>query len=187
MKLMIIFASTRQGRQGEIVANWVRHGAENDSRFELDWVDLRDVKLPFFDEPVDPFGMKDAGVDYTNPEGKAWAESVGKAEAIIIVTPEYNHGYPAVLKNALDWVGPEWVDKPVGFISYGLTAGGARSVEQLRQVVATLGLIQLPRAIHFPSFKKAFDEKGEPVRQSANATLKYMFDETVRFAEAFKK
>jgi NAD(P)H-dependent FMN reductase len=108
MKLMVIFGSSRQGRKGEVVANWVKNHAQQDSRLEVDYVDCRDLNLPFFDEPLSPFSMKRQGVEYTHPEGRAWADRVGKVDGAIIITPEYNHGYPAVLKNALDWVGPEW-------------------------------------------------------------------------------
>src|SRR5579862_2646890 len=126
MKLMIILGSSRQGRRGEVVAKWVEGLARTDSRLEVDYVDLKVLNLPFFDEPISPFTIRDTGVSYTHPEGEAWAQRVGKAEGFLIVTPEYNHGYPAVLKNALDWVGREWGNKPVSFVSYGNITGGAR-------------------------------------------------------------
>lgn len=183
MRLMIILGSSRQGRRGGVVANWVKAGAEKDNRFEIDFVDLRELNLPFFDEPMSPFSMARAGQDYTNPTGKAWAQRVGQTEGVIIVTPEYNHGYPGVLKNALDWVGPEWVNKPVGFVSYGNIAGGARAVEQLRQVVVELGLIQIANAIHFPGIAKgAFGEDGQPTYEGSDENLKKMFDEIIRLA-----
>jgi NAD(P)H-dependent FMN reductase len=187
MKLMIIFGSSRQGRKGEVVANWVRRNVGADKRFEIDYVDLQQLELPFFDEPLSPFSMARQGLSYTHDVGRIWAERVGNIEGVLIVTPEYNHGYPAVLKNALDWVGPEWVDKPVGFISYGGISGGTRVVEQLRPVVTELGLIQVANAIHFPFFEKSFDDKGEPDRPSKNDELKRMFDEIERLHKAFKK
>jgi NAD(P)H-dependent FMN reductase len=110
MKLMIILGSSRQARRGEVVAKWVLAIAHADSRFEIDYVDLQQLSLPYFDEPESPFEMYDRGIEYTHPEGKAWAGRVGQAEAYLIVTPEYNHGSPGVLKNALDWVGREWGD-----------------------------------------------------------------------------
>jgi NAD(P)H-dependent FMN reductase len=184
---MIIFGSSRQGRKGETVANWARQGVEQDNRFEVDFVDLREIDLPFFDEPESPFDMKNAGVDYTNPKGKAWAERVGNTNAVIIVTPEYNHGPPAVLKNALDWIGPEWADKPVGMISYGGISGGTRAVEQLRTITIELGLFDVANAIAFPFFEQAFDDKGEPVRQSYGPNLIKMLDEILRIHQAFHK
>ncbi len=187
MKLMIIFGSTRQGRKGEVVANWVRKGVEADSRFELDFADLREVNLPFYDEPLDPFDMRDKNVDYTHPEGRAWADRIKNTDVFIMVTPEYNHSIPAVLKNCIDWVGPEWADKPVGFVSYGGIAGGARAVEHLRQMVIEVSLVQVANAIHFPFFKTAFKEDGQPVRDSYNASLKNMLDEIERLHKAFQK
>ena len=187
MKLMVIWGSSRQGRKGGPVTDWVRHAAESDSRFQLDFVDLQQLKLPFFDEPLSPFSMKSAGKDYTHPEGKIWAQRVGQAEGVIIITPEYNHGYTAVLKNALDWVGPEWVDKPVGFVSYGGVSGGSRVVEQLRTVTIELGLVQVANTIHFNFFESAFNESGQPVRESQNDKLKRMFDEVLRLHHLFAK
>ena len=121
-------------------------------------------------------------------KGRAWANRIGRAEGFLIVTPEYNHGYPGVLKNALDWVGREWVDKPVAYVSYGNITGGARSVEQLRQVANELGFIQVANAIYFPNISRdAFTEDGQPSHPSANDNLKRMFDELLRLHEAFKK
>ena len=129
--------------------------------------------------------MAREGKSYTHAEGKAWAQRVEQAEAVIIVTPEYNHGYPAVLKNALDWVGPEWVDKPVAFISYGGASGGARAVEQLRTVTIELGLVQVANPIHFVFFTKAFNEQGDPSYQGTNDSLTKMLDEIIRLHEIF--
>ncbi len=184
---MIIWGSSRTGRQGGVVADWVRKSAEADSRFEVDFVDLKELNLPFFNEPISPFSMASAGKDYTVPAGKAWAERVAKTDGVLIVTPEYNHGYSGVLKNALDWVGLPWRDKPVGFVSYGGIGGGARAVEQLRQVVVELGLIQVANAIHFPFFPKAFDDQGQPLRPENNDSLKKMFDEIVRLKQALSQ
>ncbi len=185
MKLMVLWGSSREGRQGGVVADWVKRHAAADSRLEVDFVDLKEVNLPFFNEPLSPFSMAAASQDYTHPEGKAWAERVGRAEAVLIVTPEYNHGPSAVLKNALDWVGPEWVDKPVAFVSYGGASGGARVVEMLRSITIELGLIQVANPIHFVFFKEAFDEQGEPKYQGTSNALTKMFDELVRLYDIF--
>lgn len=188
MKLMIILGSTRQGRRGEVVAKWAAAAAGKDSRFEVDYVDLRELNLPFFDEPMSPFTLRDTGASYTHPEGEAWAGRVGQADGFIFVTPEYNHGYPGVLKNALDWVGREWGDKPVGFISYGNITGGARAVEGLRQVSVELGLVQVANAIYFPGISRgAFTEAGQPAHDGANENLAKMFDEIIRLSGLFKK
>lgn len=183
---MIILGSTRQGRRGEVVAKWVKAAAEADNRFEVDYVDLRELNLPFFDEPMSPFTIRDTGGSYTHPEGEAWAQRVGQAEGVLIVTPEYNHGYPGVLKNALDWVGREWGDKPVSYVSYGNITGGVRSVEQLRQVTNELGLVQVANAIYFPGISRdAFNDDGQPTHDGANDNLKAMFNELLRLHDIF--
>ena len=96
---------------------------------------------------------------------KMWAEKIKDGDAFIIVTPEYNHGYPAVLKNALDSISDEWNKKPVGFVSYG-NAGGVQSVEQLRQVVIELKMVPIGNAVHISGdvYKAIINEKipGNP-------------------------
>jgi NAD(P)H-dependent FMN reductase len=183
MKLMIIWGSSRSGRRGGVVADWVKSEVAKDGRFEVDFVDLTELKLPFFDEPTSPFSMQGLD-DYTHPEGKVWAQRVQAVDSVIIITPEYNHGPPGVLKNTLDWVGPPWKDKPVGLISYGGISGGARAVEQLRSITIELGLINVANAIHFPSFAKTF-ESGEQPSESTNENLKKMLNEILRLNQAF--
>ena len=101
-----------------------------------------------------------SGGKYANEIVKTWAEKINEGDAFIIVTPEYNHGYPAVLKNALDSIFQEWNKKAVGFVSYG-NAGGARSVEQLRQVVIELQMVPIRNAVHISSeiYRAVMNEK----------------------------
>ena len=184
---MIILGSSRHERKGEVVANWVRNYVKADGRFDIDFVDTQTLGLPFYDEPLSPFSMKRAGREYTHPEGRQWANRVAGADAVMLVTPEYNHGYPGVLKNTLDWVGPEWVDKPVSFISYSSQiTGGARAVEQLKPVVTELGLVQVANAIHIPRISEAFKPDGQPVYEPLGDNLKSMLDELERISSKFK-
>jgi NAD(P)H-dependent FMN reductase len=98
-------------------------------------VDLAQVNLPFLDELEQPkFGL------YRHAHTKAWSATVSRAQGFLFVVPEYNHGYNAATKNAIDFLFKEWDDKPVGFVSYGGRSGGARATEQLRQVVETVGM-----------------------------------------------
>jgi NAD(P)H-dependent FMN reductase len=182
MKLMIIFGSSRQGRRGEVVSNWVKDQATKDGRFEIDYVDLRELNLPFFDEPTSPLSMESLD-EYTHPEGKAWAERVAKADGYILITPEYNYSTSAVLKNALDWVGKPWVGKAVGFVGYGSIGGGTRAVEHLRTIVVELSLFQAPPSVQVVGFKKAFDENGQPKEVRYNDNLKKVLNEVVRLNE----
>jgi NAD(P)H-dependent FMN reductase len=102
--------------------------------------------MPFFDEPVSPSMIKEP---YANPAVQAWTKKIAEGDAFIIVSPEYNHGYSAVLKNALDYVYKEWNNKPVGFVSYG-SVGGARAIEQLRQVAVELQMAPIRNSVHIP-------------------------------------
>ncbi len=146
IKIKVILGTTRQNRFGDKPAQWICDEARAQPDVEVELLDLRDYPLPFFDEPRSPAWNK--GV-YSNELVQRWADRIADGDAFIMVTPEYNHGYPAVLKNAIDYIYPEWADKPVGFLSYG-NAGGARVIEQLRQVVVELQMLPIRSAIHLP-------------------------------------
>ncbi|GCE50500.1 NAD(P)H-dependent FMN reductase [Thermosporothrix hazakensis] len=135
--ILVIFGSTRQGRRGEAVANWLmdRLTLRTDATFEF--VDLRDVSLPFFDSPASPVH------GHIAPEAEQWAEQVEQADGFIFVTPEYNHGYSAVLKNAIDHLYSQWAHKPAAIVSYGGFAAGYRAAEQLRQVLIELKMVPI--------------------------------------------
>ena len=122
---------------------------------DVELVDLRDWPLPFFDQQTPPMMG-----NYTDPLQQRWAEQVARADGFVLVTPEYNHGYPAVLKNALDHLYAEWNGKPVGFVGYGGPGGGLRAVEQLRQVVIELGMVPMRQQVAVPAVYAAFDEHG---------------------------
>lgn len=185
MKLQIIFGSTREGRQGEKVALWVKEQVTLHKDVELDYVDLRDLKLPFFNEEMPPAMINDG--NYTNPIQKQWAERIGNADAYIIVTPEYNHSFPAVLKNALDYVYTEWNNKPVGFISYGGGASGSRAVEHLRTVVAELQMVSIRESLHLPLFQNSpFNEEGAMINPYVNQQFASFFKQLHWWSEALK-
>ena len=107
VRLMIIVGSVRPGRIGLPIAHWVRERAEANGGFELDFVDLAELALPFMDEPHHPTMQK-----YTKPHTLAWAARVAAADAVLFVTPEYNHSYSPALKNAIDFLNREWWRKP---------------------------------------------------------------------------
>lgn len=132
LKIAIIVGSTRPGRRAETVAKWVLEQAQKrgDAAFEL--VDIADFDLPLYDEPM-PASMH----RYQHEHTKRWAAAVDGYDGFIFITPEYNHGIPAALKNAIDFVYREWNNKAAGFVSYGST-GGVRAVEHLRGVMAEL-------------------------------------------------
>ena len=170
-KLMVIFASTRQGRQGEQLARWVYSIAHADSRMAAEFVDLRHWMLPYFDSPLSPL------TGHYPLEVLPWAEKVAKADGFLIVTPEYNHGYPAVLKSALDAVYPEWGKKPIAFVGYGSEGGGARCVEQLRQVAVELQMVPTRESmvVAFPADQ--FENRSEPKDSALHDIAQSMLDE----------
>lgn len=150
IKIQVILGTTRQNRFSEKPGKWIFEELQKREGIEAELVDLRDYELPFFNGEMSPSSMEGAGKEYQNEKVKKWTEKVAKADGFIFVTGEYNHGYPAVLKNAIDWVHRQWGKKVVGFISYGST-GGARAIEQLRQVVIELEMVPIKISIHIPS------------------------------------
>ncbi len=146
LKVKVILGSTRQNRFSEKPGQWIERELKKNSEIEAEVLDLRDYPMPFFDEAEAPsYKTK----PYSDPTVVKWTDKIADGDAFIIIAPEYNHGYPAVLKNALDYVYQEWNNKPVGFVTYG-SAMGARSVEQLREVAVELQMAPIRNAIHMP-------------------------------------
>ncbi len=135
-RLMIIVGSVRPGRIGLPIANWVRQVAEQ--RFDVDFVDLAELALPFMDEPNHPRLRQ-----YTKAHTIAWSERVDAADAFILVTPEYNYSFSPALKNAIDFLNQEWWRKPYGFVSYGGVSSGTRGVVGLLPSLTGLGLVRV--------------------------------------------
>ncbi len=129
IKVAIIIGSTRPGRKAETVARWVQGIAQKRRDAEFELVDIKDYDLPLLDEPIPPsLGQ------YSHLHTKTWAAKIASFDAYVFVTPEYNHGMPGALKNAIDYLYAEWNNKAAGFVSYG-SALGARAVESLRLVM----------------------------------------------------
>ena len=130
LKVAIILGSTRPNRIGEAVARWVHGIAATRTDAEYELIDVKDYNLPLLDEPIPPSQGK-----YSQPHTRAWAAKIDPFDAFVFVTPEYNHGTSAALKNAIDFLFKEWNNKAAGFVGYG-SAGGVRAVEHLRLVMA---------------------------------------------------
>jgi NAD(P)H-dependent FMN reductase len=162
-KLHVILASTRPGRAGEPIADWFVERAIAHGAFDVELVDLAEVALPFMDEPNHPRLRR-----YTHEHTKAWAARVDSADAFVFVTPEYNHGLTAPLKNAIDYLHFEWQHKPVGFVSYGGVAAGTRAVQMLKQVVTALKMLPLFEAVNIPFHTQFIDDEGA---LTANETM----------------
>jgi NAD(P)H-dependent FMN reductase len=143
----VIVGSTRQGRFSEKPAQWIFQHLKARKEVDARLLDLRDFPMPLFDQPVPP-GMPGRAA-YEHEVVKKWTAEIARSDGFIIVTPEYNFGTSAVLKNALDWVYREWNRKAVAFVSYG-SVGGARAVQQLRLTATELQLAPIRFSVHVP-------------------------------------
>jgi NAD(P)H-dependent FMN reductase len=180
-KLMIVIGSTRPGRVGEPVAGWFAERAERHGGFDVDVADLAELDLPLLDEPKHP-RLREYSKDHT----RAWSASVEAADAFVFVTSEYNYGYPAALKNAIDYLHHEWQYKPVAFVSYGGVAAGTRAVQQLKQVVSALKMVTITESVNIPFVQQFLDDgvisPNDVMVQAADAVL----DELVRLELALR-
>ena len=145
--ISVIVGSTRQGRFCEKPAAWILQHLKKRGGVDARLLDLRDYPMPFFDQAVTP--ATPGRQPYDHEVVKTWTSAIAKSDGFIIVTPEYNYGPAAVLKNAIDWVYPEWNRKAVGFVSYG-SAMGARGVQQLRETAIELQLAPIRSSVHIP-------------------------------------
>src|SRR5580700_9125881 len=144
-RISVIVGSTRQGRFSEKPAHWILHHLQKREGIEARLLDLRDFPMPFFDQAVPPSAPGRA--PYENEVVKRWTAAIAASDGFVFVTPEYNYGPSAVLKNAIDWVYPEWNRKAAAFVGYG-SAMGARSVQQLRETAIELQLAPIRSSVH---------------------------------------
>lgn len=158
LKVKVILGSVREGRFSEKPGAWMLSELQKRGDLKVELLDLRDYPMPFFNEVETPsYKTK----PYTDPTVVAWTAKIKESDAFIVIAPEYNHGYPAVLKNAFDYVYQEWNNKPIAFVSYG-SVMGARSVEQLREVAIELQMAPVRNAIHMPYDVVMAIGKGTP-------------------------
>jgi len=182
-----IVGSTRQGRFSEKPARWIFDQLTSRNGVTGELLDLRDYELPFFDQPVSPARFRGT---YPNPIAAAWSEKVNGADGYVVVSPEYNHAYPAVLKNAFYWAFHEWNNKPIAFVSYG-GVGGSRAVEQLRLVAIELEMAPIRFAVHLPpEVYRAVMNEQVPVDpklfQLSQPAADRMLDQLIWWAHALK-
>jgi NAD(P)H-dependent FMN reductase len=144
-KLQIIVGSTRAERVGIAFGRWIRDFALESGGFDVDFVDLAELALPFMDEPKHPRFRQ-----YVNQHTRDWSARVDAADAFVFVTPENNHGFPGTLKNAIDYLHHEWQYKPAGLVSYGGVSAGTRAAEMLKQVLTTLKMVPIFEGVAIP-------------------------------------
>ena len=157
MKLLIVLASVREGRAGKNVADWFVGQVEKDARFEVDLVDLKELGLSY--EMAAAGASRVQNSEYEREEDRKWAKHVNEADAVVFVTPEYNHGYPASLKNAVDHLYHEWSGKPTGFVGYG-SAGATYAIGAFGLVAAWTHMDIVNAHVGIPEIWAAFDEQG---------------------------
>ena len=180
LRIAIIIGSTRPGRKGEAVAKWAYEIAQKRSEPEFELVDIKDFNLPLLDEPMPPIMGQ-----YTHDQTKRWSEKIASFDGYVFVTPEYNHATSVALKNAIDFLYAEWVNKAAGFIGYG-GVSGARAVENLRLIMgelqvatvrAQVGLSMFTDFENFSVFKPAPNQEKH---------VHVMLDQVIAWATALK-
>lgn len=161
-KITLIVASTRQNRIGGDIAKWLKTQA-NDANIELTVIDLQEVSLPAFDAPIPP-----AYAPNDTEHGKAWARQIADSDAFIFLTPEYNRSIPSSLKNAIDYLVPEWQEKKAAIVSYGYVDGGANAAKHLSDILGWLKM-DTTEPVHIQLSRDFFDENG--AFKDTNASL----------------
>jgi NAD(P)H-dependent FMN reductase len=180
LRLGVIIASVREGRGGKGVADWFAGEARAFGQFDVTVIDLADHELPLH------FGNGAAGEPTAG--ARSLATALADSDAFVVVTPEYNHSYPAALKNAIDWHLKEWQAKPVAFVSYGGISGGLRAVEHLRPVFAEVHAVTIRESVSFANYWDQFDSEGHWPKDPAASDIaaKALLKQLAWWAQALK-
>ncbi|MGI3171540.1 NADPH-dependent FMN reductase [Pseudooceanicola sp. C21-150M6] len=179
--LLVITASTRPGRAGPVIADWVAKTARAHGSFDVSEVDLAAMNLPLLDEPNHP-GMQDYQHDHT----KAWSDTIAPADAFIFVTPEYDYFPPASIVNAIQCLVHEWRYKPAGVVSYGGVSGGMRGAEELRKLAVNLGMMPIPQSVPLPFYPEFVQDGVFTPNEKMSEGAQIMLTELAKLAPALK-
>jgi NAD(P)H-dependent FMN reductase len=182
LNIKIILGSDRPSRFGIQPAQWILEEAKKIENFEVELLDLKDYPMPFFNEAISPSRITEP---YKQEFVAAFTKKIAEADGFIIVTPEYNHGYTAVLKNALDYVYKEWNKKPVSFVGYS-ALGAVRAIEQLRQVVAELEMYSVRSGVYLAPYWNHLDEQGKLKTEAFAHQVTAMLSELEWWAKTLK-
>ena len=167
--IQVIVGSTRPGRSGRKIADWFLANADAPAGSTIELIDLADINLPLLDEPISAMNNQ-----YSKDHTKQWSDTVAKADGFVWVTPEYNHGTSAALKNAIDYLYKEWTYKPVAFVGYG-GMGATRAIESLVVTASELSMFPLKSRYHVIDVWSAINDDGsvkpELIRGNASAVL----------------
>jgi NAD(P)H-dependent FMN reductase len=188
LKLQVIIGSTRDGRNADLVSRWCVPAIHSHAAFSAEILDLRTWALPFFQETIATVGDFNDPT-YSDPLVRRWNDKIREADAYIIVTPEYNHSLPAVLKNAIDSVffSYGFRHKPVAFVGYSLgVAAGVRAIEALNQIMLETEAVPVRTQTLIPFVANAFDGLGQPTNPALSLGLNVMLDDLAWLGGALK-
>jgi NAD(P)H-dependent FMN reductase len=181
-KLSVVAVSTRPSRAGFPISAWVLERAKAHGVFDVELIDLKEENLPLFDEPNHPRLRQ-----YEHEHTKRWSAKIDASDAFVFVTPEYNHGPPPSLINALAYLSQEWAHKPASFVSYGGPAGGTRAVQLVKPMMAGLRMIVPLESVMVPFFANSIDAKGVFTASELQETHgKMMLDALAKWSAALK-
>ncbi|QRR00786.1 NADPH-dependent FMN reductase [Dyadobacter sandarakinus] len=182
MNLKIITSTTRPGSKGITIAKWVHILALQEKDISVELIDLAEINLPLMDEPNHPrLGQ------YQHQHTRDWSTTIKEGDAFVIVLAEYNFGFPAPIKNAIDYLFHEWAYKPVAIVSYGGISGGMRSAQMLRQVLTTLQMVPIAQGVTIPFFAKNIDSDNTYIGdESQKESAVKMFSELQKWTSALR-
>jgi NAD(P)H-dependent FMN reductase len=181
INLKIITASTRPGRRGIAVSRWVLDFLKHHPDFTTEHLDLAEINLPFMDEPHHPRLQQ-----YTKEHTKEWSRKISEADAFVMVMPEYNHGFIAPLKNAIDFLHYEWTYKAVGLVSYGGISAGTRAVQMVKPVLSVLKMLPLTESVNIPFFESHIKEGVFVSSEMLNKNLSGMLSEIIKVDQGLR-
>lgn len=155
-KLKVINATVRPGRKGPVVASWIAELAKNSGNFDVEILDLGEINLPLMNEPKHPVLKQ-----YEHEHTRQWSAKIEEADAFIFVTAEYDHGYPAPLRNAIEYLVHEWAYKAAGLVSYGGISAGTRATNDLKRDLITMKVVPLSEQVNIPMFTQFIDDQDQ--------------------------
>jgi NAD(P)H-dependent FMN reductase len=181
-KLKIITSTVREGRKGRIIADWITALAKESGHFEVELLDIAEIDLPPMTEPNHPRLQ-----NYKYEHTKKWSAKIAEADAFVIVLAEYNFGFPAPIKNAIDYLFNEWKNKPVGFVSYGGISDGTRAAQMLKQVVTAISMMPLAESVAIPAFTNYINGQQKfAASEQLDKAAKTMLHELEKWSAALK-
>jgi len=180
-RLAVIVGSTRPGRQGIAVAEWFREAAEKHGAFDIDFIDMAEVDLPFLDEPNHPRLKR-----YEHDHTKAWSARIDAADAFVFVTPEYDYSMSPVILNALQYLAAEWHYKPAAIVSYGGVSAGLRAAQMTKSALTALKIFPIAEAVSIPFFTQFIEDGVVQANEVMTDSAVVVLDELAKVEEALR-